>query len=191
MLGWMAKIFQICAFLLLTAAIPVYPQAADKAQPAAALENGVYHSNVTGIQFTLPSDWIVVSQERASSSVETVWLRDTVSNIVATVWLKARTADSSNIPAMLERRLDSKAIQRNNFEGYKYRPESVQHSTIGGQPALSAIADYVRTGQQRVEYLTWIDGEKSRVVFAARLPASELPGFQSRFEAVIESAVVP
>jgi hypothetical protein len=187
----MAKLLQACTVSLLIAASPVYPQAADKAQPTDALENGVYHNNRTGIQFTLPPDWTVVSQERASSGAQTVWLRDTVSNVVATVWLKARTADPANVPAMLERRLDSKAIQRNNFEGYKYRPESVQHTTIGGQPALSAIADYVQTGQQRVEYLTWIDGEKSRVVFAARLRASELASFQSRFEAVIQSAVVP
>jgi hypothetical protein len=67
----------------------------------------------------------------------------------------------------------------------------VQHITIGGRPALSAIADYVRAGQKMVEYLTWVDGEKSRVVFVGRMPASELANFQPRFDAVIQSAVVP
>jgi hypothetical protein len=42
-----------------------------------------------------------------------------------------------------------------------------------------------------VEYITWVDGEKSRVAFSARMPASELPAFQSRFDDVIQSAMVP
>jgi hypothetical protein len=132
-----------------------------------------------------------VSEGRASSDAQSVMLRDTVSNVVATVWLKARTADPANIPAVLDRRLDSKAIQRNNFQSYRYRSESVQHSTIGGQQALSVVADYVRTGQAMVEYLTWVDGENSRVVFAARMRTSELASFQARFDTVIQSAVVP
>jgi hypothetical protein len=67
----------------------------------------------------------------------------------------------------------------------------VRQTTVGGKPVLSAVADHVRTGQQMVEYLTWIDGVKSRALFAVRLPAAELPGFQSRFDAVIQTAVVP
>jgi hypothetical protein len=42
-----------------------------------------------------------------------------------------------------------------------------------------------------VEYLTWIDGEKSRVAFVARMPAAELADFQGRFDALIQSAIVP
>ncbi|MGA2600983.1 MAG: hypothetical protein ABSH09_28800 [Bryobacteraceae bacterium] len=42
-----------------------------------------------------------------------------------------------------------------------------------------------------VEYSTWVDGEKSRVVFAGRIPASELADFQMRFDPVIQSAIVP
>jgi hypothetical protein len=35
----------------------------------------------------------------------------------------------------------------------------MQHITIGGRPALSAIADYVSAGQKMVEHVTWVDGE--------------------------------
>jgi hypothetical protein len=88
-------------------------------------------------------------------------------------------------------RLDAKVVQRNNFQGYKFRPESVQHTTIGGRPALSAIADYVGAGQKMVEYVTWVDGERSRVVFVGRMPVSDLADFQTRFEPVIRSVIVP
>jgi hypothetical protein len=178
-------------FLLIAAVIPVQAQTSGKAGSMGTLENGVYHHNLSGIQFTLPADWVIVSQGWASDGAQTVMVRDTISNVVATVWLKARTADPADIPAVMDRRLDTRVMQRNNFQGFKYRTESVQHTTIGGQPALSAVADYVRTGQRMVEYSTWIDGEKSRVAFVARMPASELAAFQGRFDAMIQTAVVP
>jgi hypothetical protein len=163
------------------------------AQPRAigTLKNGVYHHNQTGIQFTLPPDWVIVSQGHASSGAQAVLIRDTVTDIIGTVWLKPRTVDPADIPALMSRRLDSKVAQRNNFEGYRYRPDSVQQGTVGGKPGLRAVADYVRAGQQMVEYITWVDGEKSRVAFSARMPASELPAFQSRFDDVIQTALVP
>jgi hypothetical protein len=188
----MARRFRIPAlFLLIIGVMPVQAQPSGKAASMGTVENGVYHHSLTGIQFALPPDWVIVGEGPGSGGGQTVMLRDTISNAVATVWLKARKASPADIPALMDRRLDSKAIQRNNFEGYRYRTESVQRSTIGGQPALSAVADYVRTGQQMVEYVTWVDGEKSRVLFTARVPKSELASFQARFDIVIQSAVVP
>jgi hypothetical protein len=181
--------FGACA--LLAGAMVVWGQVEEKAPSFGTLENGVYHHNATGVQFSVPSDWAIVSQVVASGGAQDVLFRDTVTNVIATVWFKARTVNSADIPALMDRRLDSKVIQRNNFQGYKYRPDSIQHITIGGQPAVTAIADYVRGGQPRVEFLTWIDGEKSRVVFSARMPASELANFQPRFEELTQSAVVP
>lgn len=161
------------------------------AQPLGTLKNGVYHNNQTGIQFTLPPDWVIVSQGHASSGAQTVLIRDKVTNVIGTVWMKPRTVDPADVPALMSRRLDSKVAQRNNFEGYRYRPDTIQQGTVAGKPGLRAVADYVRAGQQMVEYITWVDGDKSRVAFSARMPASELPAFQSRFDDVIQTAVVP
>ncbi|MGA2740722.1 MAG: hypothetical protein ABSG65_25205 [Bryobacteraceae bacterium] len=155
------------------------------------LENGIYHHNLTGIQFTLPPDWVIVNQDWSSDGAQFVLVRDTVLNLTGLVWLKKRAIDPANIPSVMSRRLDCKAAQRNNLEGYKYRPESIQNTTIGGRPALSAVADYVSGGKPMVEYLTWVDGAKSRVVFESRMPASGLADFQGRFDALIESAIVP
>lgn len=179
------------ACALFAGAMAMWGQVEDKAPPFGTLENGIYHNFLTGIQFNVPGDWTIVSQHWSTEGAQTVMLRDTVTNVVAVAWLKARKANPADIPAILDHRLDSKLMQRNNFEGYKYRPQSVQHTTIGGQPALSGVADYVRAGQARVEYFTWIDGEKSRVVFSARMPAPELAAFQPRFEDLIQSAMVP
>lgn len=134
---------------------------------------------------------MIVSPGHASGGAQYVDVRDTVSNVIGMIWLKARTIGPASIPAMMSRHLDSKVAQRNNFEGYKYRSDSVRQTTVGGKPALSAVADYVSAGKQMVEYITSIDGTTSRVLFSARLSATEFPRFQSRFDAVIQSAVVP
>ena len=91
------------------------------------LENGIYQDK-TGVQFTLPPDWVIVSHGSASHGARTVLLRDSITNIIDTVWLKPRTG-----------RLDDKVMQRNNFEGYKYRPDSVRTPQLAGGQALSAL----------------------------------------------------
>jgi hypothetical protein len=181
---------------LVAVAPPVRAQTAGKAsseaQSSGTREDGVYRSHLTGIEIALPPDWVVESQAPASQrGAQVVELRNLVSNQVATLWMKRRNADAADIPALMSQRLDAKAAQRNSFQGYKYRTQSVRHSTIGGRPALSVVADYVSAGRSMAEYLTWIDGEKSRIVFAARVPEAELEDLQRRFDPVIQSAVVP
>jgi hypothetical protein len=178
----MLKRSLMLAFLpLIVSALPAQAQ---------TVENDTYKDQ-SGVQFVVPPNWSVVSRAPASDGAHTILLRDSVTNVIGNVWIKSRKVDPEAIPALMSRRLDSKLAQRNNFEGYKYRADSIQNTTIGGRPAVSAIADYTRGGKAMVEYLTWVDGEKSRVAFTARMPASELADFQGRFDAVIQSAVVP
>jgi hypothetical protein len=151
----MTEWLRIFAFVsLVVAALPAQSQTSNKPQSKTralgTLANGVYHQNLTGIEVTLPADWVVVNQAPASEpGAQFIKLKNSVSNAIATVWLKRG-------------RLDDKVMQRNNF----------QHLTIGERPALSAVADYLNTERKMVEHLTWIDGEKSRVLFGGRIPAS-------------------
>lgn len=190
----MAKHLRVFSLLLslIAASIPIHAQGNGKPQPFGALENGVYHSNFTGIELTIPPNWVIASQTLSSvPGAQTLKLRDSGSNVIGAVWMKRRDADTADLEALMNGRLDAKAMQRNNFQSYTYRPESVRHTTINGRPALTAVADYVMAGQKMVEYLTWIDGEKSRAVFTGRVPPAELANFQALIDPVIQSAVVP
>jgi hypothetical protein len=190
----MAKHLRVFSLLLslIGASIPVHAQGYGKGQALGALENGVYHNNLTGIELTIPPNWVIARQAPSSvPDAQVLSLKDSASNVVATVWMKRRDAEKADLEALMNDRLNVKAMQRNNFQGYTYRPESVQHTTINGHPALSAVADYVMAGQKMVEYLTWVDGERSRVVFAGRVPPDELANFQALFDPLIQSAVVP
>jgi hypothetical protein len=190
----MAKNLRVFSLLLslIGASILVHAQGDSKGKALGVLENGVYHNNLTGIELTIPPSWVIASQAPSSTpNAQVLKLKDIASDVVGTVWMKRRNAEKADLQALMNDRLDAKATQRNNFQSYAYRPESVQHTTINGRPALSAVADYVMAGQKMVEYLTWVDGEKSRAVFAGRVPPGELANFQTLFDSVIQSAVVP
>jgi hypothetical protein len=178
--------------LLITGSIPSLAQGHSKDKALGTLENGIYHNNLTGIELAISPNWVIASQEPSSTpDAQVLKLKDVASNIIGTVWMKRRNAENADLQALMNDRLDVKAVQRGNFQRYTYRPDSVQHTMINGRPALSAVANYVMAAQKMVEYLTWVDGEKSRAVFAGRIPPGELANFQTLFDSVIQSAVVP
>jgi hypothetical protein len=88
---------------------------------------------------------------------------------------------------------EKEGSRRSQFgENYAYRLNSVQDAPIGGQQALVAIADYTTPdGTKMSEYHTWIYTTKTRVYFAARVAASDLPQFQAVFVRLIQSAMIP
>ena len=158
---------------------------------AAAQSSGVYHSKLTGIEFSVPAGWSIVSEGPAAGGAYTVLLKDSVTNLSALVWLKPQHIDPADIATVLDRRLEAKLQQRANWEGYRYRQETVRRTTIGGHEALSVVAEYTIAGQRKVEYLTWVDSPNSRVIFDARLPEADLAVFESRFDQIIQSVVFP
>jgi hypothetical protein len=81
--------FVFAVLSLIAAAVALPAQTSNKAQSVGALDGGVYR-DATGVQFTLPPDWVIISHAPASDGAHTVVLRDTITNVIATVWLKAR-----------------------------------------------------------------------------------------------------
>ena len=61
------------------------------------------------------------------------------------VWMRPASVPEADIPGMLRDGLARKAQDRTGFAGWKVRPESIQVRVVGGQQALSAIADYNET----------------------------------------------
>ena len=154
---------------------------------AALALNGRYHHPATGIEFTLPAGWSVVKTTPSADKGDTVTLMDSVSKHEAAVWMRAEKHPTEEIQKLLLAALDKKAAARKNLTGYLVRSDSVQPRVIGGQQALSAVADYTRNGRPMVEYLTWIFSPKAHALFYGRAPAGELDSFRARLDTVINS----
>jgi hypothetical protein len=158
---------------------------------AAIAQNGRYHHPATGVEFTLPSGWSIVKSGPSTSGGDTVTLTDSVSKREAAVWIRAEKHPTDQIQKLLVAALDKKAASRTDLTGYKVRPDSIQPRVIGGQQALTAVADYTRNGRPMVECLTWIFSPKTHVLFFGRAPAADLESFRVRLDALANSAAVP
>ena len=79
---------------LTVAAIPAQEQTPVTPHPIGTLQNGVHHHKRTGIELTLPPEWVIVNQAPASTpGAQYIKLKNSVSNALATVWIKRRTAE--------------------------------------------------------------------------------------------------
>lgn len=181
----------ICRLPLLAAALPASAQSPAKVREFGTLANNVYHHNWTGTEFTLPEGWTLVTQGWGDNHGQVVTLKDSVTNSFATVWLKPQAQQIEDVAGLLERRLDVKLEQRNAYQDYRMRADSVQHITVNGNQGISVVADYVNLGQKKTEYMTWIYTGKTRVFFDGRVPEAQLSAFQSRLDEMIHTAVVP
>jgi hypothetical protein len=184
----------------------VFYIAADGARPVVKMEaNGVsleleslrradsgpvaYRDGGTGLSLTAPAGWLFLENGNAPSNETSVSMLDPTGRAFAAIWARTEKAEKSAIATMLREGVDAKVRDRSAFlKNYQVRPESVQPRAIGGQQALSCIADYEEQGRKMSEYLIWITAEKHRALFFARVPQSEMDAFRARFDAIVETA---
>ena len=159
----------------------------------ATVKDGRYHNIKSGTEFTVPAGWDVKGTYPSSDNGEQALMTDSVSKITGQVWMIKETNAPDQVKFWLQNNVGMKIAQRHDqgVDGYWVRAESVQEKFIGGKQAISAVADYVERGQKMVEYMVWINTENSRVFFFARGGATDFPGFQARFDEIINSALVP
>jgi len=163
-------------------------------------KDGRYHNNWTGLEFVVSSDWSFLHQGQSSGAGQIALLKDVTGKVkFAAVWMRKETIPETDKPKRLEWEISAKPQQRywQDFKDYKIRPESVQYKTIRGNPAVSAVADYRGMWGEKdptgpmTEYMVWICGQNTYVQFFARTAPADLPNLQTRFDEIIETAVIP
>jgi tetratricopeptide (TPR) repeat protein len=155
------------------------------------LENGRYHHNLTGVEFSAPPGWVITQDSDSSGGGEIALLSNSNSKAEAFVWFKPNTEFNGDTQAQLRRALEAKAKDRIGVPDWTIRPSSVQYRTVAGQPAVSAVADYTENAQKMVESLTWAYSAKSHVFFFSRAAATDQVAVQSSVEQLLSSALIP
>ena len=154
---------------------------------------------MTFVKFDVPPGWCVrgtqLSPDGGADAIKpgaiAVLAHADFKSVYAAAWMIRDKIPPAEIPARLDSAIREVVGQRSGFQGYAIRPGSLESPWIGGRKALRATADYEASGQPMSETLTWIYTERTRVLFFARGPAAEMPAFQTHFDQIIYSAVVP
>jgi hypothetical protein len=157
-----------------------------------AIHDGRYHDASTGLEFAVPAQWTVRYDGPSSDGGNMVGLAAPGSNVDYGIWMKPNEWSAAEIPSRLRRAVDEKAKANSFHQGFAFRPESIQPRTVAGQPALSAIADYVENGRRMINYYVWVYTPKTHSVFLARdVAAEDLPTVQANLESLVATAQVP
>ena len=110
------------------------------------------------------------------------------------VWMKKDPTAPDKLAARLDGAPVEKVGQRleQGYAGYHIREGSLEHLTIGRQPAVFAIGDYVSDTNKRpmAEYLMWIYTEKNRVFFFCRMPADKFDTVRRQIDAIVQTSMV-
>jgi len=106
-----------------------------------------YKHYLTGVELNAPAGWKIEGDTDSSGGGEMVTFSSSnLKSDTLAVWLKPSAGgNSADIARQLRASLDRKGQDRDGFEGWKVRLESVKMQTLAGHQALSAIADYSET----------------------------------------------
>jgi hypothetical protein len=75
------------------------------------------------------------------------------------------------------------------YVNWAIRPGTVRETTVGGHPALTAIADFERRdGTPRVERLTWVFAPQGRALFFATMSPEQLSSMGAQFDRIVATA---
>lgn len=159
----------------------------------ATFESGHYRQ--AGIAFDVPADWkyegTVAGETPADETAH--WTQP--NGPAFSVLLSKRKASPESVATLLAGVIANKTKQREReeYRRWRVRPESVQHTFIGGHQAVVAIADFESKsgGRPRVERLTWIYTPESRVLFFSTMSPEQLTTFQPEFDGIVQSATLP
>jgi hypothetical protein len=156
-----------------------------------SIENNRYHHKLTGLEFDTPSGWTITGDGGSSGGGEMVILAEPKTKAFAAVWLKPVPDATADIPATLRQDLERKHEDRSDKEGWTIRPGSVQTRIVGGQQALTAIADFKEGREAMVEYLTWARSTKNKAFFFGQVRAADFPVLQAALEQAMATALIP
>lgn len=160
-------------------------------QSAGTVQDGRYRNRRTGVEVLIAAPWKLAYDGPSSDNGDMLSVSDG-SPTEFSVWMRPETSTPSEIPNKLQASPAAKVKMNGDLPGFSFRPESIQTRIIGGQQALTAIADYNSDGQKFAAIYTWIFTSRNHVAFISRgIPASDLPGVQIRFDQFVASTMVP
>lgn len=124
-------------------------------------ETVTFEDQDLGFSIATPSDWYLYEFE--DEGLDAISLQVVETDAVAFCGIHIRTVESAEIdPAksMREQAEGKVAEKQKRIKGYTVRPDSWNEHTIGGMPAISFIADFENQSKAKVEYRTYVLGDR-------------------------------
>lgn len=150
-----------------------------------------YQDAKVGLSFIAPPGWITQTQELPAKDETSLIMLDPESKISVVVRAKETKTASGAIVPELRATAEQRVERRSDvLTDYHIRPETIEMRQIGGQQALTCVAEYLHGEQKMAEYLNWIRSENTNALFTAFGPATDLDEFRKRLDPIVETAKI-
>jgi hypothetical protein len=148
------------------------------------------------VSFQLAPGWNLDRGIRWGDHETTLWFGQAGSRITVALYYQSPLAQPypQNAAAFLRQGMDAKVAQRQGegFADYHVRPDSIQTLQVGGQPALSFIAEFNNGRQARAEYMLRVLGKSTKAhFFVMGIPAEDIAAFVKSFDPIAETLRIP
>lgn len=147
-----------------------------------------YQDAKIGLSFTASPGWIVRPEQPSEKDETNLFLLDPEPKGSAVLWAQVKKTEKSEIARQLRAAVDEQVEKRSKYlKDYKIRPETMQVRQVGGNQALSCVAEFVDDKKEMVEYLTFVRSENTTSLFSAMVEASGLDEFRKRVDPILET----
>ncbi len=149
------------------------------------------------VSFTLAPGWKLTGGMRWGDHETTLRFVETPSGITVSLYYQypLQPPFPADTDLALRQAMQAKVRQRQNegLPDYRVRPDSIRTRQVGGQPALSFVAEFARGDQTRTEYMLRVLGKGAKAhFFVMGIPAAEdINAFCQRFEPIAASLRIP
>ncbi|HEV2962060.1 MAG TPA: tetratricopeptide repeat protein [Candidatus Angelobacter sp.] len=147
-----------------------------------------YQDAKVGLSVTASPGWIVQPEQSSGKDETNLFLLDPEPKGSVVLWAQAKKTEKSEIARQLRSAVDEHVEKRSKFlTDYKIRPETIQMRQIGGNQALSCVAEFTDDKKEMVEYLTFVRSENTTSSFSAMVESSGLDEFRKRVDPILET----
>jgi tetratricopeptide (TPR) repeat protein len=147
-----------------------------------------YQDAKVGLSFIASPGWIVRPEQPSEKDETNLFLLDPEPKGSAVLWAQAKKTEKSDIARQLRAAVDEHVEKNSKYlKDYKIRPETMQVRQVGGNQALSCVAEFVDDKKAMAEYLTFVRSENTTSLFSAMVEASGLDEFRKRVDPILET----
>jgi hypothetical protein len=168
----------------------------DFTKPATAVGTVVSDPKAP-VSFQLAPGWSVQNGLRWGNHETTLWFTESGVDTSASLYYQYPVTPDppADAQAALREGIEAKVRQRINDElivDYQVRPNSIQTRTVGGNPAISFIADFTQNGEPKVEYMVRVLGKTAKAHFFVMTTATaDVDEFFKRLDAIVATLQIP
>jgi hypothetical protein len=150
-----------------------------------------YHDPQAGYSFAIPAGWVFHPRGSFNPPGTSVDLLDPDAQVWVVISGKSKRTAKEGIHSELAAGVqERKQMLRGKLPNFAIRG-SMRHAPVGGHEALGWIADYTNKGRKWVEFMTWVQSEKTRASVLVQVEAADFDRFRQRFQPILDSFRMP